>query len=288
MFASIPILYAMVIFSWSTSWLPLSWQSVEVAPEVAVFHRFVIATPLMAFLAYRASQRFSYSWPHHLAFIGLGICLFSTNFTLFYYGSLYVASGLLAVAFATASLINILLMAIKDWKRPPWMQLFASLIGLSGVTAVFWPEIAASEAGFTGLLFCISGTLFFSTGNVISASLQKRNVPVLAAASWGMLYGALLLGLFSLARGHDFTPSFTLPYIGGLLWLACFSSVLAFACYLTLVGKIGPGKAGYVTIIFPIFALLISTIFEGYSWSVSAAIGVLLVVGGNWMMMRAR
>ena len=288
MLRSIPILYAMVIFSRSTSWLPLSWQSVEVAPEVAVFHRFVIATPLMLWLAVRASQNLRYSWRYHLAFIGLGICLFSTNFTLFYYGSLYVASGLLAVAFASASLINILLMALKEGKRPPWMQLFASIIGLSGVAAVFWPEITAGQAGFTGLLFCISGTLFFSSGNVISASLQKRNIPVLVAASWGMFYGALLLGLASLIRGHDFAPSFTLPYIGGLLWLACFSSVLAFACYLTLVGKIGPGKAGYVTIIFPIFALLISTIFEGYSWSASALLGIVLVVAGNWMMVRAK
>ena len=288
MLTSIPILYAMVIFSWSTSWMPLSWQSVEVIPEVAVFHRFLIATPLMAILAYRASQNLSYGWRYHLAFIGLGICLFSTNFTLFYYGSLYVASGLLAVAFATASLINILLMAIKDLKRPPWMQLLASLIGLSGVTAVFWPEISAGDAGLTGLLFCVLGTLFFSTGNLISASLQKRNVPVLAAASWGMMYGALLLGLFSLIRGHNFAPALSLPYLGGLLWLACFSSVLAFACYLTLVGKIGAGKAGYVTIIFPVFALLISTIFEGYSWTLSAVIGVILVISGNWMMMRAK
>ena len=288
MLASTPFLYAMVIFSWSTSWLPLSWQSVEVVPEVAVFHRFVIATPLMLLLAYRASQDLRFEWRYHLAFIGLGICLFSTNFTLFYYGSLFVASGLLAVAFASASLINILLMAIKEWKRPPWMQLAASIIGLSGVAAVFWPEITAGKAGFTGLLFCIFGTLFFSTGNVISASLQKRKIPVLASASWGMFYGALLLGIFSFVRGHDFAPSLSLPYMGGLLWLACFSSVLAFACYLTLVGKIGPGKAGYVTIIFPIFALMISTLFENYSWSLSAVLGVLLVVGGNWLMVRAK
>ena len=283
-----PFLYAMVIFSWSTSWLPLSWQSVEVAPEVAVFHRFVIATPLMLILALRAGQGFRYHWRHHLFFIATGICLFSTNFTLFYYGSLYVASGMLAVAFATASLINILLTSLKDWQRPPPLQLLAAIIGLSGVGFVFWPEISLSPQGWTGLAFCITGTLFFSTGNLVSAHLQKRAIPVFAASSWGMFYGAVLLGLFSLLRGHDFTPAFTLPYLGGLMWLAVFSSVLAFACYLTLVGRIGAGKAGYVTIIFPIFALLISPLFEDYSWTAHAVIGICLVVGGNWLMMRAK
>lgn len=281
-------LYAMVILSWSTSWMPLSWQAIAVAPEVGVFHRFLIASPLMALLALRAGNRFTFSRADHIAFIGLGLCIFSTNFTLFYYGSLYVASGLLAVAFATASLINILLTALKDRTRPPALQLVASIIGLSGVGLVFLPEITSGQNGLIGLAFCVTGTVFFSTGNVISQSLQKRNIPVLASSSWGMLYGTILLLILCLIRGHDLSPAITAPYLGGLAWLAIFSSVLAFGCYLTLVGKIGASKAGYVTIIFPIFALLISTVLEGYQWTPSAFIGIALVICGNIMMMRTR
>ena len=278
----------MVIFSWSTSWLPLTWQASAVVPEVGVMHRFIIATPLMAILAYRARNGFRFEAKTHLAFIALGICLFSTNFTLFYYGSLYVASGLLAVAFATASLINILLTALKDRKRPPAMQLLASLIGLSGVGIVFYPEIAASPAGTTGLIFCLTGTLFFSTGNVLSQTLQKRDIPVLSSSSWGMLYATILLLCFNLLKGNALAPALTLPYLGGLLWLAIFSSVLAFSCYLTLVGKIGAGKAGYVTIVFPIFALMISTAVEGYSWTLLAFVGIGFVIAGNLLMIRAK
>ena len=57
-----------------------------------------------------------------------------------------------------------------------------------------------------------------------------------------------------------------------------FSSVLTFACYLTLVGRIGAGKAGYATVIFPVFALLISTVFEKYQWGVLPFAGICLVV----------
>ena len=288
MLSSPVFLYAMVIFSWSTSWVPLTWQASAVTPEVGVLHRFIIATPLMAFLAWRAANGFRFSPRYHLAFIGLGICLFSTNFTLFYYGSLYVASGLLAVAFATASLVNILLTSLKDRTAPPYLQLVASIIGLSGVGMVFLPEITAGDNGLSGLIYCLTGVLFFSTGNLISQSLQKRGVPVLSSSSWGMLYGALLLLLVNLIQNNDLAPALTLPYLGGLLWLAIFSSVLAFACYLTLVGKIGAGKAGYVTIIFPIFALLISTVLEGYEWTPAALIGIILVVTGNILMVRAK
>ena len=37
------LLYSMVVFGWSTSWLPLRWQLGVVAPEVLLLWRFVIA-----------------------------------------------------------------------------------------------------------------------------------------------------------------------------------------------------------------------------------------------------
>ena len=192
------------------------------------------------------------------------------------------------MAFATASLVNILLTAAKDRSAPPMMQLLASLIGLSGVALVFLPEIQASDAGVTGLVFCLLGTLFFSSGNVISQGLQRQKIPVLSSSAWGMLYGCGLLLIFNLIKGNDLSVATTAPYVGGLLWLAVFSSVLAFGCYLTLVGKIGAGKAGYVTIVFPIFALAISAIFEDFTLTFTAFIGVMLVVFGNILMMRAK
>ena len=64
--------------------------------------------------------------------------------------------------------------------------------------------------------------------------------------------------------------------------------MLAFASYLSLIGRIGPGRAAYATVVFPVFALLISAVYEGYEWSVLALAGLALVMIGNLMMIRAR
>jgi drug/metabolite transporter (DMT)-like permease len=48
-----------------------------------------------------------------------------------------------------------------------------------------------------------------------------------------------------------------------------------------LVGRMGPERAAYCTVLFPIVALAVSTIFEGYRWSALAVLGLLLVVAGN-------
>ena len=103
-----------------------------------------------------------------------------------------------------------------------------------------------------------------------------------------MFYGCLVLALFALVLGNPFVIDYRLTYLSGLVWLAVFSSVLTFACYLTLVGRIGPGKAGYATVIFPVFALLISTVFEKYQWGVLPFAGICLVVAGNMLMLRNR
>lgn len=70
-------------------------------------------------------------------------------------------------------------------------------------------------------------------------------------------------------------------YFGSLVYLALPGSVIGFTTYLTLVGRIGPERAVYCTVLFPFVALAASTVFEGYRWSSSAVAGLLLVVIGN-------
>ena len=192
----------------------------------------------------------------HLQFAALGLFIFSTNFTLVYDASSYLASGLMAVVFSTSSMMNILMVAGLTRTAPHPRELFASAIGLVGIILNFLPEFRLSLTTLPALLLCVVGTLCFCAGNQVSAALQKQNVAVISANSWGMVYGCLLLSLFALVLGNSFVIDYRLPYLSGLIWLAVFSSVLTFACYLTLVGRIGAGKAGYATVIFPVFALL--------------------------------
>ena len=282
------VLYSLVIFGWSTSWLPLKGQAGLVGPEVSVLWRFAIAAALCFLLASLQGLKLRFALQLHLRFAALGLLIFSTNFTLFYYASPHLASGLLAVVFSTASMMNILMVAGLTRTAPPFRQLVASAIGLGGIVLIFLPELQLSSQALPALLLCIAGTLCFCAGNQVSAALQKQNIPVMSANSWGMVYGCVVLVVYALFMGNPFIIDDRLAYLSGLVWLAVFSSVLTFACYLTLVGRIGAGKAGYATVIFPVFALLISTAFERYQWGVLPAVGIFLVITGNMLMLRSR
>ena len=58
--------------------------------------------------------------------------------------------------------------------------------------------------------------------------------------------------------------------------------------YLKLIGKIGADRAAYATMLFPVVALGISTVYEGYQWSVHSLIGMVLVLIGNGLVVNKR
>ena len=280
-------LYSIVIFGWSTSWLPMKGQVGFVAPEVSILWRFLIATGLCFLISKYYSLNLSFSLKIHLKMASMGVLLFSSNFILFYYASFNLTSGLLAVIWSLSSVINIIMVAILTQERPQGIQLFASLVGITGLIFIFFPEVRGSSLALPSLVLCLIGTISFCAGNMVSASLQKGGVPVLSANSWGMLYGSCFLFILAVFQGHEFLIESEYKYITGLIWLSVVSSVLTFTCYLTLIGQIGAGRAGYATVIFPVFALLISTFFENYTWTQNSILGLALILTGNIIMVKS-
>jgi drug/metabolite transporter (DMT)-like permease len=58
--------------------------------------------------------------------------------------------------------------------------------------------------------------------------------------------------------------------------------------YFGLIRQIGPGKAAYSSVLIPVIAMALSTLFEHYRWSVLAASGAALAMLGLMIAMQAR
>ncbi len=278
------ILYAIAVLSWSASWYALKLQVGVVPVQVSLFWRYALAAAIMIVwaVATRAPMRFSAST--HLKFAGMGLLLFCINFALFYYASSYLASGLLSVVFSTASVFNILIAVIFLGVRPGANVYIGAILGVAGIGLMFWPIIAGQsfdQGALFGLGLCIAGTLSFCFGNLISASLQKAKISVISASTWGMGYGAVISALIAFVQGDQFIIEWTASYLVSLVFLAVVSSVIAFAAYLTLLGRIGSDRAGYATVVFPVIALIISSALEDYQMGATALAGLALVLVGN-------
>ena len=281
-------LYAVTVFVWGTSWIALKGQLGEVSPEVSTLWRFLLAAPLMWLWAAARGDTLAYPAADHRRFAAAGALMFSSNFVLFLYGGQYLPSGLLAVVFSLVSILNLLLGAA--FLGQPIMPRVAlgGVLGAAGIALLYSPQIAGGveRGALLGLAFCLAGTLSFCAGNLVSTAIQRRGVPLLAATAWGMTYGVAALAAIVLVRGQPLIVEWTPRYLGATLYLALFASVVAFASYLTLLRRIGAARAGYATVLFPIVALAVSTLVEGYRWTLAAILGAALALAGNVLVLR--
>ena len=279
---STSVLYSLTVLIWGSSWLAIHFQIGVVPPEIAIVYRFVLASTLLVVWCLARGISLRIAPRHHPYLALLGFSLFSLNYLLFYYAAFDLATGLLAVIFSTMTVMNIFNSALFLKHRIQKKTIVAVIFGLTGMGLVFWPEIAASRAQAVGAIgISLIATYLASIGNIISARNQKHGISVASANAIGMAYGALFLFVFSILSGTPFVIDTSISFIGSLLFLALFASAIAFGCYLTLVGRIGPENAAYATVLFPIVALALSTWFESYAWQGRTLIGVGLVLMGN-------
>ncbi|XQS19256.1 DMT family transporter [Citrobacter telavivensis] len=281
------LLYCLVVVIWGTTWIAIYLQQGPVAAPVSIFWRFAVATALMMVIMLLRGKLRTLSLRDHLYCLLQGSCVFCFNFWCFYTAAAWINTGLESVIFSMAVLFNAVNSFFFFGQKPPLRFYCAAALGLTGIVTLFWHDLMSS--GFSGSLLLgiglsVLGTFGFSLGNMISLRHQKKGLEVMTTNSWAMLYGTLLIATIALVRGDNFTPQWTFSYLGALLYLAVFGSVIAFGAYFTLVGRIGPSNAAYSTLLFPLVALSFSTVYEGYSWQVNAVAGLVLILVGNLVM----
>ena len=203
---------------------------------------------------------------------------------LFYRASFDMPSGLLAILFSTITLMNIGNGALFFRSSVAPRTFLGAVLGLGGLALVFWPEIEGfgfRARAATGLALSLVATYLASLGNMVSVRHKRAGIPVIESNAIGMLYGALCSLAVSTAEGLPLAYDGRWTYSAALIYLALFASVIGFGCFLTLVQRIGADKAAYSSVLFPVVALAVSTVYEGYRWRPLAGLGVALVLLGN-------
>ncbi len=285
------LFYLATVLIWGSTWIAIKLQLGVVEPMVSVGYRFALAAIILLFWCWLRGLPMRFTMKDHLFIAMQGTFLFAINYLLFYLAELQITSGLAAVIFSTILLMNMINGAIFLRSPIDKKVVFGGALGLVGIVLVFKPEISSftlENHGLQGVLLCVGATFLASLGNILSARNQKNNLPVVQTNSFGMAYGAILMLLLASFTGKSFYIDTSFIYLSSLLYLAVFGSIIAFGCYLTLIGNIGADRAAYATLLFPLVALALSTIWEGYQWSGSAICGVILILSGNLLMLQRK
>ena len=276
---------------WGSTWYAIKFQIGETDPLYSVAFRFFLAAFVLIFFIKYKGESIRFSWRTHLYFMLQGVCLFGINYWLVYMSEEQLTSGLVAVIFGGLIFMNVFLSALFLKSKIQLPVVIGGVIGTVGIGLIFKDELSVfdfSDMNFVAFLLALGAMSLASFGNILSAYYQRRLIPVMQSNAFGMLYGAVMVSIIALLMGKPFIYDTAVSYTIALVYLSVFGSVIAFNTYLSLLGKIGPGKAGYISLSMPVIALLFSTFLEGYQWTLASIIGLLMILAGMYIALQRK
>jgi drug/metabolite transporter (DMT)-like permease len=284
-------LFTLCVLIWGTTWLAITYQLGAVAPEMSVGYRFTLAgLVLFAFCKWRGIS-VAFDRATHVDMFLTGLGMYCVSYIFVYMAESYIVSGMVAVGYSASPMLA--MFASRAFFGTPITRavVAGSVLGIVGIVLVFWHEFAhvgESRNAALGAWFTMLSVVISCGGTMLAMRVQQRKLPIWPTMAWGMLYGGLSALVIGLALGKPLTFAFTVPYVGTLLYLALLGSIVTFTGYLTLVARIGAAPASYIGVMTPVVALVVSAIFEKFTWGVLTFAGVALLVLGNVFMLRAK
>ncbi len=283
------IQFAIVTLIWGSTWTVIRGQLGVVPPSWSVAYRFLLAGGMMILFCLATRRSLKATASAHGFYLLMALFQFVMNFNLVYRAEAYVTSGLVAVAFALLIVPNALFAWAFLGQRVSLRFAWGSLLGIVGVSLLFWRELDTMGTGVgTGLALTLLAVVSASVSNVMQASARGRSLDIFTTLAWAMTYGGLFNAAFAWSQSGPPVIEPTFTYVAGVVYLAAAASALAFAIYYDMIRAVGPARAAYSSVVVPFVAMALSTLFEGYRWTPLAFAGGALTIAGLYIALRAR
>lgn len=284
------IAFILCTLIWGSTWFVIRTQLGEVPPSWSVTWRFTLGAAAMFGLCLWRAKPLALSLRQHGFALLVAVSQFVLNFNLVYRSEQYLASGLVSLTFAFLLVTNTLLSALFLGAKVTGRFMLGSAIGLAGVALLFAPDLAhpVNQHMGLGLALAFGGVLSASIANVLQATPSGRAMPLEAGLAWAMAWGALIDGAVAWQVSGPPVISLAPSYLAGLAYLGIAASALAFSLYYTLIRAVGPGQAAWNGVVVPVVAMALSTLLEGYQWSLTAVAGLVLALIGLVIALKAR
>jgi drug/metabolite transporter (DMT)-like permease len=284
-------LFLVCVAIWGSTWLAIKFQLGRVAPEASVFYRFLLGSVLIFAYCLARRKPLRYPWREHLWLALLGVLMFSVSYICVYYAERFVVSGLVAVGYSASPLLGMLGMRLF-FATPMTRRVAAgSILGIVGIALVFKPEFSRLHGDSdtaVGAIFTVLSVIVSTLGSMVAHRNHEARIPLWQGMAWGMLYGSMFSLGVALALGRPLEFEFTAGYILSLVYLAVLGSIIAFGAFLTLLKRVGAARAGYIGVMVPIVALVVSAAFEGFQWHALTWLGIAISVAGNVIVLRGK
>ena len=275
---------------WGTTWFAITLQLGTVPPVVSVVYRFALAAALLFAWLALTRQPMGLTRAQHLASFGQGVFTFAIDYSFVYFAEERIPSAVVAVLFAGLAYVNLVAFRVIHGQRASRLAWGGAALGILGVAVLSGSELLRTDmhgAVATGIALALGGVAAATVGNLFAHRGQRLGAPVGASVGWAMVYGTASMTLYVLLTGTPWRFEATAAYVGSLIYLSVFGSVVSFLIYFALARRRGYAFASYIAAVTPPLALLMSVLFEDAEFGLAAFAGLALVLGGQVLLSRA-
>src|SRR2546423_9102472 len=284
----IPVAWLTLCIVWSSTWLVIKVGLRDLPPISFVAIRFLIAIVVLAAVSIGRVRLLPRYRADYVVLAFTGILMFAVNYTLLFWGELYVSSGLAAVLQATIPIFG---MIFAHWMLPDeplrLQKLMGALLALGGVALICMRLLS-----FSGLL-AFWGGVGISLGGAGAAFsnvvLKKRAIQIAPAmlAAWQMIFGVIpLLILGAIVDGNPARFHWSTMSIFCLLYLAVIGSSLTFLLLYWLLPRMTVTNLQTISLITPPGAVMFGWALGGERFPLWSLLGAAVVLVGVWMIFR--
>lgn len=282
------VLFTLCALIWGTTWIAITYQHGDISPMYSVGFRFALAAALLGLWCWYHKLSLKLPLKTHFVMLGVGCCLYTLDYVFLYFSQQYIVSGILAVLSASVVYFTVMLRTLVLRKPLRGEVLLGATISGAGLYFLFAPEMADIEVGEglkNGLMLAAVSFFFAAVGNVLSETGLDEDTPVVQFNFFAMSYSLIFTFGYAIISGKPFAIPQEVTWWLSLLYLSLFGSVFAFGAYMKLVKNMGSDKSSNVILVYPLVALVISTLFEDYQWTLIGLIGVFCIMLGNGIAM---
>src|SRR6266705_4133925 len=180
----IPAAWLTLCIVWSSTWLAIKVGLRDLPPISFVAIRFLIAIVALSAVSVGRVRLLPLHRADYVVLALTGILMFAVNYTLLFWGELYVSSGLAAVLQATIPIFG---MIFAHWMLPDeplrLQKLAGAIIALGGVTLICGRLLGFNGPhAFWGGLGVVFGAANAAYANVLVKARSIQVAPAMLAA----------------------------------------------------------------------------------------------------------
>ncbi len=265
---------------WGTTWIFIKIGLADLPPIAFAAARFVVAIAIL--LPVIRIRRLP--WPRKPAewkLIALtGFLQFSFNYATVFWAEQYITSGLAAVLQAMITVFGLLLAWIfLPAERITPLKIFAVVLGMSGVTAIFIEQLRIeSVMAFAGCVAIVAGAYSAAQASILIKARGTSLHPASLVCAQ-MICGLPALLVYSLAvEGNPLDFNWSWTAIACVLYLAVLGTIAAFWLYYWLLSRIESTKAMMISLVTPLIAVIIGGVFLGERLPPQTLLGGILII----------